>query len=65
MNAVTLDFSDEQWAKLEKRAVALGVSVEELIRSSVEELITLPQDEFDQVTDFVIQKNAELYRRLS
>ncbi len=65
MNAVTLDFSDEQWAKLEKRAVTLGVSVEELIRGSVEELLTLPQDEFDQVTDYVLKKNAELYRRLS
>ena len=65
MNAVTLDFSDEQWAKLEKRAVALGTSVEELIRSSVAELLTLTPDEFDRVTDFVIQKNAELYRRLS
>jgi hypothetical protein len=40
MNTITINLSDEEWSKLEEKAVRLDLSVEELVRMSVEELIT-------------------------
>jgi hypothetical protein len=39
--------------------------VEELVRTSIEELITRPDTAFEQMADYVLKKNAELYERLS
>jgi hypothetical protein len=39
--------------------------VEELVRMSVEELITQPDAAFERAADYILKKNAELYERLS
>jgi len=51
-------------SKLKEIATYLGVSPEDLVRASVEELVTRPEDAFERVVDHVIEKNAELYRQL-
>jgi antitoxin FitA len=65
MNSITISLSDEDWAKLQEKANGVGISVEELVRTSVEELITRPDSAFEQAADYVLKKNAELYERLS
>ncbi|MBI3150833.1 MAG: DNA-binding protein, partial [Chloroflexi bacterium] len=38
---------------------------EELVRASLEELLTRPLDDFQKIVERVLSKNAELYKRLA
>jgi hypothetical protein len=41
------------------------LSKRELVRASSEELLTEPEDTIRKAVDDVLEKNAELYRRLA
>lgn len=43
----------------------LGLSSDEFLRQRVEEILDQPDDAFNQAAAYVMQKNAELYRRLA
>jgi predicted transcriptional regulator len=55
---------DELASRIEQAATARGLSVEQLVRISVEEMIER-EAQFESATARVLEKNAELYRRLS
>ena len=63
--SISLELSDEQSARLEERARQLGVDPRELARAAVNDLLSRPADDFDRAARFVLEKNRELYRRLS
>jgi hypothetical protein len=65
MSAITITLPDERLMALKEIATSLGVSPEELVRLSVEELLARPDDAFQQAVDRVLQKNEELYKRLA
>jgi predicted transcriptional regulator len=65
MTTITINLSDEQLSRLQELGSRLGVSPEDLVRVSVEELLARPDAAFDQATEHVLQKNGELYRRLA
>lgn len=65
MASITVDISDDQLQKLQQLARDSKVSPEDLLRVNIEEWLARPQDEFSQVADYVLNKNAELYRRLA
>ena len=65
MTTVTVNLPDEYLLKLRERAARLGLSPEELLRISVSELLTRPDEEFERAVDYVLKKNDELYRRLA
>ena len=65
MNAITVTLSDERLLKLTKMADSLGITTEELVRLSVEDLLGRPDQAFEEATKKVLEKNAELYRRLA
>lgn len=65
MNTVTVTLPDDGLLKLKERAAYFSVSPEDLVRVSVEELLTRPEETFQQALDYVLNKNAELYRRLA
>jgi len=65
MTTVTVALADERVSRLEQLATSLGVSSDELVRVSIEELLTRPEEAFRQAADYVLKKNAELYRRLA
>ncbi|HEY0139684.1 MAG TPA: ribbon-helix-helix protein, CopG family [Thermoanaerobaculia bacterium] len=60
----TLEIPDEMAARIEAAAHARGVSVSELIWSSIEEKLSR-EASIDTATTYVLAKNAELYQRLS
>jgi len=35
------------------------------VRVSIEELLVRPDEEFEKAADYLLKKNAELYRRLA
>jgi antitoxin FitA len=65
MASITVDISDEQLQKLQQLARDSQVSLEDLLRINIENWLARPQDEFTQAASYVLQKNAELYRRLA
>lgn len=65
MTTLTIDLSTEQFEKLEQLAGRYRVAPEELVRLSIEELLTRPKEDFERALTHVLQKNAELYRQLA
>ncbi len=65
MDAITIPLSSDDLAKLREMADRYGITPEELARVSIEELLTRPEEEFQGAVEYVLEKNAELYRRLS
>jgi predicted RecB family endonuclease len=65
MSTLTITLSDEKLLALRKLAGDLGVEPEELIRLSVDDLLTRSDDAFEKAVTKVLEKNAELYKRLA
>jgi len=65
MATVTVTLPEEQLAQLKEKAKRYQVTPEELLRVSLEELLTRPDEDFQQAMEHVLTKNAELYRRLA
>ena len=63
--SISLDLDDEQSKRLHQRALELGVDPRELAKAAVNDLLTRPADDFDRAAKSVLEKNHELYRRLS
>ena len=63
--SITVTLSADRVAKLEELAARYGVPLEELARDGVEDLLSRTDDAFEKAAEKVLQKNAELYRRLS
>jgi hypothetical protein len=65
MNAITITLPADHLVRLQELAARFGVSPEELVRVGVEELLARPDDAFERTVKEVLEKNAELYRRLA
>lgn len=65
MTAITIPLTEEQLRQLQARAQQAGVAPEELARTSLEMWLNRPPEEFLEAARYVLQKNAELYRRLA
>lgn len=63
--SISLDLNDQQSARLEELARELGVDPRELAKAAVNDLLMRPADDFERAAKFVLEKNRELYRRLS
>jgi hypothetical protein len=51
--------------KLEARAADLGITIEELVRPSVDELLAKTDKAFEQAVNRALEKNKDLYERLA
>lgn len=65
MTSITITLPDDRVEKLRDTAAQLKVSPEDLARASIEELLTRPDDAFQQAMEYVLKKNAGLYKRLA
>ena len=65
MPTLTISLSNEEMRRLENLSEREGLTVEQLVRLCVRDLITRPNESFQITAKLVIEKNAELYRRLS
>ena len=65
MSSITIKLQDEQVVRLQEIASRLGISVEDLARMSLVELLAAPDEKFEQAADYVLKKNEDLYRRLA
>jgi antitoxin FitA len=65
MHTITITLSNDRLAKLQEIAACLQISPEELARAGVEELLAGPKETCQRAIDYILKKNAELYRRLA
>ncbi|WP_204140153.1 DNA-binding protein [Halomicronema sp. CCY15110] len=65
MASITIDLSDSQFQKLENLARVHGIATEVLLKASLEDWLNLQKGDFVNAADYVLEKNAELYRRLA
>lgn len=62
-NSVQLD--DELIRRLRARAQEQGVGADELAREILREVLETPDERFERIAAYIVDKNRELYRRLS
>lgn len=65
MATLTISLSDEEMRRLEALGKREGLTVEQIVRLSICDLIGQSDDAFRTSAKRVLEKNAELYRRLS
>jgi antitoxin FitA len=65
MVTIAIQLPDEQAARLAELAARFHLSPEQLAAAQVLDLLSRPDDRFEQAARFVLEKNAELYRRLA
>ena len=65
MSEITVSLSEERLQQLREVALRAGVRPEELARASLEDWLRQPREDFEAAARYVLEKNAELYRRLS
>jgi len=65
MATITIAVPEERMTRLKEVAARFGLTPEELVRVSLDELLSRPTEAFQHAVDHVLDKNAELYRRLS
>ena len=61
---ITIDLQPEQYERLSELARRQGVTAEELARRGVDGLLAR-EAAFQAAAGYVLEKNAELYRRLA
>jgi hypothetical protein len=62
---LAIDLSPAQADLLRERAKTLGVPPEELARAALVDILAAPADDFREVAENLLVRNAELYRRLA
>jgi antitoxin FitA len=65
MKMLEVQLPEQTASKLEKAAERLSVTPEELLVLSIEEKLNQLDEEFRRSTDYILDKNAELYGRLA
>lgn len=62
---VAIELPSAQATQLENEAKRLGVSVEELARAAVADLLAAPDAAFQAAAKRILAQNLDLYRRLA
>ena len=65
MATLTISLSDEEMRRLEVLGKRESLTVEQMVRLGIHDFIGQPDGAFHAATKRVMEKNAELYRRLS
>lgn len=60
-----IELDEQQTQRLQDAARRLNVSVSDLAKAAINELIAKPESDFERTASRVLKKNAELYRRLA
>lgn len=65
MTQFTITIPDDRMLRLQELATRLQITPEELVRASIEEIVSRPEGEFERAADYILKKNTELYHRLA
>ena len=62
---LNLELDDQQATRLQEAASRLNVSVDELAKAAINDLLAKPESDFERAAMHVLEKNVELYKRLA
>jgi hypothetical protein len=62
---LNLDLDEQQTQRLQEAARRLNVSVKDLAKAAIHDLLAKPESDFERAATRVLSKNAELYKRLA
>ena len=65
MTTVTVSLSDEEMRRLQELSTREGLTVEQVARLGIHDFISQSDEVFRATAKRVMEKNAELYRRLA
>jgi hypothetical protein len=65
MTSITITLTEDRLARLREIAARLKITLEDLARVGIEELLTRPDETFQRSAEYVLQKNSDLYRGLA
>ena len=65
MTTIAIQLPEDQAKRLASLANRLQVTVEQLATAGVLDFLAVPDQQFNQIAKEVLEKNAELYRRLA
>ncbi|MGC9397244.1 MAG: DNA-binding protein [Anaerolineae bacterium] len=65
METITITMPDNRVGRLKELASDFNVTIEELVRLSVESMLLQPEPTLQQAMNYVLDKNRELYQRLA
>lgn len=65
MTEITIQLEDNKSQALREKAKRYGLDPEQFLAAYVEDLISQPENDFDEAASRVLSKNKELYQRLS
>ena len=65
MKTLEVQISDETAAKLERLADELGRTPEEIVQAGIGEKLAQLDEDYQEAASHILEKNDELYRRLS
>lgn len=60
MTMITIELPNERLQKLEEMALKIGISMEDLIRISVEDTLTQQDEQFQKIAAYLLKKNLNL-----
>lgn len=62
---LNIELDAQQTQRLQEAAQRLHVSVNDLARAAINDLLAKPESDFERAASRVLEKNAELYKRLA
>ncbi len=62
---MTIDLSNKQTEQFQELAKSLSISPQELVRAAIDDFLSRPAEDFRRAAHYGLQKNQELYKRLS
>jgi hypothetical protein len=62
---LNLELDEQQTQRLHDAARRLNVSVSDLAKAAINDLLAKPESDFEHAATRVLKKNAELYKRLA
>jgi hypothetical protein len=62
---LSIELDALQAQRLQDTAQRLNVSASELAKAAINDLLAKPDNDFERAASRVLEKNAELYKRLS
>lgn len=65
MTTLTVTIDDQRAAILRRRAEDAGLDIEELVAASLREMLDKEDNQFTDAVAEVLDRNAELYKRLA
>jgi antitoxin FitA len=65
MAEVTITLSAEELQRLKELGEREGLTVDQVVKLGIQELINQPDESFRRAAQHILKKNAELYRRLA